>query len=206
MRNGQRRVPRAVNRVPSAVGATPSMVSEPWGTWDSLARAALRWAPLLLVAAALLLLLVVAWRFPFFTDEAETLLAAHGVATHGLPIFPSGALFVHGATHSYFLAPLVWLGRGQPDDLFILRATSAILGAITVYLRYRLARVVVGSSAPALLAAALVALDPVSVEWSGLVRMYALEQVMVVVIAWLFVRQVMPESGTAVGSGGSWPG
>jgi hypothetical protein len=138
---------------------------------------------------------------PFAFDESESLLAAHGVATHGLPIFPSGALFVHGTTLSYLLAPLVWLGWGEPDNLFILRAVSAILGSIAVYLTYRLARAVVGSTVPALLAAALVAFHPLSVQYGGFLRMYALEQVLAVAVVWLFVRQVVPEVSTTAPNG-----
>jgi hypothetical protein len=42
-----------------------------------------------------------------------------------------------------------------------------------------------------------VALDPLSVVWSGWLRMYALEQTLAVAIAWLFVHQVVPEPRTA---------
>ena len=107
--------------------------------------------------------LAVAHTLPIHFDEGSRLLAVHAVAEHEVPILPSGVLYLHRATFSYRLAPLVWLSLGEIDDLFLLRVANAVLGVITVYLTYRLARAVVGLPAPALLAAGFVALDPVSV-------------------------------------------
>jgi hypothetical protein len=160
--------------------------------------AALQWVGLpFVMLLGFLLRLAAARSLPQHFDEGAMLLGVHAVAERGVPLLPSGALYLHGATHSYLLAPLVWLGWGDLDDLFFLRAASAVLGAVTVYLTYRLALAVVGSTATALLAATLVALDPLSVVWGGWLRMYALEQMLAVVVAWLFVRQVGPEAGTA---------
>src|SRR5215217_6922458 len=137
---------------------------------------ALPWAVLPVMLLGLVIRLAAARFLPIHFDEGSTLLGVHAVAGHGVPILPSGVLYLHGATLSYLLAPFIWLGWGEIDDLFLLRAVNAVIGAITVYLTYRLARAVVGLSAPALVAAGFVALDPLSVVWSGWLRMYALEQ------------------------------
>src|SRR5215210_6422489 len=164
--------------------------------------AALRWGALPCVLLFGLLIRLATARFlPLHFDEGAMLLGVHAVAERGWPLLPSGVLYLHGVTLSYLLAPLVWLGRGELDDLFVLRAVSAVLGTVAVSLTYRLARAVVGSTAPALLAAGLVALDPVSVVWSGWLRMYALEQALAVAVAWLFVRQVVPVAGTVTSHG-----
>jgi hypothetical protein len=157
---------------------------------------ALRLAILPITVLGLLIRLAAAHSLPVHFDEGSTLLGVHAVAERGWPLLPSGVLYLHGTTLSYLVAPLVWLGWGGLDDLFILRSVNAILGAITVYLTYRLARAVVQTTAPALLAATFVALDPLSVVWGGWLRMYALEQTLAVAIAWLFVRQVVLEART----------
>ena len=154
------------------------------------------WLPVVMVLG-FLLRLAAAHALPQHFDEGAMLLGVRAVAERGLPILPSGALYLHGATHSYLLSPLVWSGLGNLDDLFILRAASAILGTITVYLTYRLTRAVTASAGAALLAATLIALDPLSVVWGGWLRMYALEQLLAVVVGWLFIRQVAPEADTA---------
>jgi hypothetical protein len=162
---------------------------------------ALRWTILPIVLLGLLTRLAAARALPVHFDEGAMLLGVHAVAGHGLPILPSGVLYVHGATLSYLLAPLVWLGLGGPEDLFLLRAVNAVFGAITVYLTYRLAQSVVRTPAPSLLAAGFVAIDPLSVVWGGWLRSYILEQALAVAVAWLFVRQVVPKVGTTAPEG-----
>jgi hypothetical protein len=94
--------------------------------------------------------LVAAHSFLILFDGGWTLLGVHAVAERGWSQRTSGALYLHGTT-----SPTSWLrssgSAGGLDDLFILRAVNAILGAITVYLTYRLAPAVVETTAPALL-------------------------------------------------------
>ena len=183
-----------INGVTSGAAQATATVDRIW--------AALRCGALPFVLLfGLLIRLATARSLPLHFDEGAMLLGVHAVAERGWPLLPSGVLYLHGVTLSYLLAPLVWLGRGELDDLFLLRAVSAVLGAITVYLTYRLARTVVGWTAPALLAATLVALDPLSVVWGGWLRMYALEQTLTVAVVWLFVRQVVLEPGAAAHPG-----
>jgi hypothetical protein len=174
------------------------MNTKQWPGEEAVSRTSipLRWAILPITLLGLFARLIAARSLPVHFDEGAMLLGVRAVAEHGWPLLPSGELYLHGATLSYFLAPLVWLDWDGLDDLFILRAAGAVLGAITVYLTYRLAQAVVQSTAPALLAATFAALDPLSVVWGGWLRMYALEQTLVVAIAWLFVRQVVPDART----------
>lgn len=148
-----------------------------------------------IVVIGLLVRLAAADRLPPHVDEGNMVLGIHTVAARGWPLLPSGVLYIHGATISYLLAPLVWLGWADYTNLFPLRVASAIFGAIAIYLTYRLARTVLGSGAAALLAAVFVALDPLNVLWGGFIRMYALLETLALLIAWLFVRIIARDEG-----------
>ncbi|MBA2758835.1 MAG: glycosyltransferase family 39 protein, partial [Chloroflexia bacterium] len=121
-------------------------------------------------------------------DEPSSVLAAHAVAERGLPILPSGTPYFQGVTLSYLLQPFVWLGFGEIDDLLAMRMIVVVAGTVTLYLCYRLAREVTGDARVGLVMAALVAIDPISVQWSGHLRMYGLLQALVIALAWAFVR------------------
>ena len=116
-------------------------------------------------------------------DEASSILAAQAAAAHGWPIFPSGTVYFQGATLSWLLMPLVWLGYGTLDQLDLLRFPIVLIGTLAVYLCYRLGLAVLGDPRIALAMAALVAIDPSSVQWSGHVRMYAPLQALTVALA-----------------------
>jgi hypothetical protein len=165
------------------------------------ARATAPAFPLLLlpiVVVGLLVRLAAADRLPPHVDEGNMVLGIHTVAARGWPLLPSGVLYIHGATISYLLAPLAWLGWADYTNLFPLRVASAIFGAVAIYLTYRLARTVLGSSPAALLAAVFVALDPLNVLWGGFIRMYSLLEVLALLIAWVFVRIIARDDGEAL--------
>src|SRR5262245_61829720 len=162
------------------------------------------WLVLPVMAGGLVIRLAAALRLPPHVDEGNMLLGIQTVAARGWPMLPSGVLYIHGATVSYLLAPLAWFGWVDYANLFPLRLFSAICGTVAVYLTYRLGRSVAGSTAVALLAAALIALDPLSVLWGGFIRMYALLQVLVLLVAWLFLR-ALPR-GDANGDAEAGPG
>jgi hypothetical protein len=127
-------------------------------------------------------------------DEMLSLLGAQTVAERGIPLLPSGVLYLHGTIHSYLVAPLVALGYGSPDNLTVTRLVSAIAGAIAIMLTFRLARFS-GAAAPAsLFAAALVAIDPASVLWGSYLRMYALAQPLAIAVALVFLQAISLES------------
>lgn len=151
------------------------------------------WVPLLVgtaLALGLLVRLAAAELLSPHVDEAASVLAARMVAEGGLPILPSGTVYLQGATLSYLLAPLVWLGQGELGDLTAMRFVLVAAGTATVYLGYRLGLAVTRDPRVGTLTAFLIALDPISVQWSGHVRMYGLLQAVAVALAWVFVRIV----------------
>jgi hypothetical protein len=81
---------------------------------------------------------------------------------------------------------LVWLGQADIEQLRMLRIVSVVLAVVTVFLTFLLGRLVTTSIWGGVLAAALMMLDPWSVLWSSRVRMYSVEQTLVVAMV-LFV-------------------
>jgi hypothetical protein len=124
-------------------------------------------------------------------DEPASVLAARMVAERGVPIFPSGVPYFQGATLSYLLAPFSWIGLGDLDDLHTLRLISVLIGVLTIGATFLLARQVSGRGWVGALAAMLVASDPISVKWSGLVRMYALLELFAVLFVWMMAVILM---------------
>lgn len=120
-------------------------------------------------------------------DEPSSVLAAHVVADRGLPILPSGAPYFQGYTLSWLLAPFVWLGFGDIEHLHLMRMVLVIAGAVTIWLSFRLGEVLTGSTAVGAIAAALVAIDPLAVQWSAHVRMYGLLQGLTIGLAWAWI-------------------
>ncbi|MGH2559197.1 MAG: glycosyltransferase family 39 protein, partial [Thermomicrobiales bacterium] len=99
--------------------------------------------------------------------------------------------YTQGTTLSYALAPFVALGYGELDDLYTMRLLSVVVGLATLYLTYRLGRELTGEAWVGALAAGLLALDPVSIQWGGHVRMYAPLQLAAVSLALLFSRVIL---------------
>ena len=148
---------------------------------------------------ALLIRIAAVRQLSLQVDEPATILAAHQVAERGVPILPSGTLYLHGATLSYLLAPLVWLGVGDLDDLRALRLVGVVAGVVAVGLTYLLASRI-GGVWVGILAAFLLALDATSVQWSAHLRMYALLQALTLVVILLYLSLLTgsPRRGTAV--------
>jgi uncharacterized membrane protein len=156
--------------------------------------AANAWVPiamLALVVGAFLFRYAAAEHLSSHVDEAASVLAAQMVADKGVPVFPSETLYLQGATISYLLAPLLKLGVGGLDDLLPLRLLSVFAGTISVFFAYKLGRMLTGSAAAGFVVALLIAVDPVSVRWSGMVRMYALLQLISLIVVWLFLRTLL---------------
>lgn len=124
-------------------------------------------------------------------DEPASVLAAKMVSERGFPIFPSGVPYFQGATLSYLLAPFSWFGYGDLENLHTLRMISVIIGVLTIGATYLLARQVSGQRWVGAVAALLVASDPTSIKWSGLVRMYAPLELFSVLFIWVFALIVM---------------
>jgi hypothetical protein len=120
-------------------------------------------------------------------DEAASVLAARVVSEQFVPILPSGNVYFQGFTLSLALAPLARLGLADLDHLAILRLVSVVAGTAAIVLAWRLALYVSRNPFVALSVALLVAVDPLSVQWSGHVRMYALLQLASFGLAWIWI-------------------
>lgn len=160
---------------------------------DALARPesrqrALAIAVMVVITAGFLIRLLAADRLSPHVDEPSSILAAHAVADGGLPVLPSGTVYFQGATLSYLLLPYVWLGLAELEYLVMMRLVLVFAGTLAIYLSCRFGRYVTGDTRVGAFVAALVALDPVSVQWSGHVRMYALLQVLTIGLAWAFTH------------------
>lgn len=148
------------------------------------------WVGILLAVGlivGLLLRLAASEQLSSHVDESASVLAVQMVAEKGAPIFPSGTLYLQGATISYLLAPMALLGYGDLEHLNTMRLLSVLAGTAAVAALFLFARHVTGSAAAGLLAALFLALDPVSVRWSGLVRMYALLQLVTILMLLCFL-------------------
>lgn len=143
---------------------------------------------LAVVMAGCAVRIVAAERLTPHVDEAASVLAAHAVVERGVPVLPSGTVYFQGATLSYLLTPFVWLGFGGLEDLVVMRGVSVVAGTVAVYLVYRLGVAVTRDERAGILAALFVAMDPLSVQWSGHVRMYGLLQALTIAFAWLLVQ------------------
>jgi hypothetical protein len=152
---------------------------------------------LVLIGLGGILRLVAASTLTPHVDEGASLLAAHAVAERGFPILPSGTVYTQGATLSYLTAPFVWLGLDQLSDLNALRSVVVVFGTLAIYLAYRFASTVTGDFRIGLTIAALIAFDPLSIQWSGHLRMYGLMQAITfgLALAWALL----------LAKGWSWP-
>lgn len=141
----------------------------------------------MIITTGFLVRLIAAMLLSPHVDEPSSLLAARSVAENGLPVLPSGTVYFQGAPLSYLLQPFFWLGLGDLQNLGVLRLVSVVAGTAALYLGYRLAVTVTGDSRIGLLVAALIAIDPLSVQWSGHLRMYSLLQTFTLGLVWAFI-------------------
>lgn len=149
------------------------------------------WIPITLfslIIAAFLFRLAAAEHLSSHVDESASVLAAEMVVEKGVPIFPSGTLYLQGATISYISAAIIGFGRGGLDDLVPLRLISVFAGTAAVLFAYLASRAMIRSSAIAVFVAGVITIDPVSIRWGGLVRMYALLQLLSLIVVWLLAR------------------
>ena len=152
------------------------------------------WIPIAMiavVAGAFLLRFSAAQHLSSHVDEAASVMAAEMVAEKGFPLFPSDTLYLQGATISYLLAPVIKFGWGDYGNLLPLRFLSVIAGTVSVFLMFKLGRELTRSAAAGFVVALFLAADPSSVQWSGMVRMYALLQCLSLLVIWLFMRSLL---------------
>ncbi len=115
-----------------------------------------------------------------FIDEFTTVLAAQTILERGWPILPSGLFYEHGLTFSYLDVPFVALAKPQ-FSFAIARLPSIFIGTALVPLLYRVGRRWF-SSEVGLVAAALLAASPEGMVWGGRARMYALAQLLILIL------------------------
>jgi 4-amino-4-deoxy-L-arabinose transferase-like glycosyltransferase len=174
----------------------PSSRWQTWGPWACLA---------LIIAVGAGFRLGYFLNGDPFVDEWATILVAQGIWERGLPFLPSGSFYGHGMLFSYldalFLALLGWTP-------VVAQLPSLIAGLVTIPLAYLVGRQLFSSVSPSgaegrliprwrgeavgLLAAALLALDPIAIIWAGRARAYTLLQVFVLLaILWLYRRRFL---------------
>ncbi len=125
-----------------------------------------------------------------FIDEFTTILAARAIWQHGLPVLPSGLFYEHGLLFSYLDTPFVglapWLEplAGEKALFIAARLPSLLIATVTIPLLYRIGRQTLSPWA-GLAAAALLAFSPEGMVWGGRARMYALAQLLVLVLGFL---------------------
>jgi hypothetical protein len=151
------------------------------------------------LAGVVILLLAGFWlRLSFFLgeiyhiDEFISMLAASMVARRGLPVLPSGLFYDHGLLFSFISGACVAL-LGFSEE--VARWPSLLAGVLTLAVYYTAGRRLFDSPAAGLLAAALAALDTLSIEWAGRARMYALAHLFVLVSLFWLLHGVFQRPG-----------
>jgi hypothetical protein len=132
-----------------------------------------------------------ALRLPFHVDESASLLAIKMVIEKGFPQFPSGTLYLQGATFSYLNAPIALVFGVDPAALDFFRMTSVVAGVASVWILMRIALLVTGSTFVAQMCGLMLAVEPLSVRWSGHARMYALLQFFALLLLLLFLTALL---------------
>ena len=88
---------------------------------------------------AVILLLVIVLRiatfnyYPYYEDEAGSILAAEGIVKHGIPKFPSGMVYARSYLSHYSIALSIILFG---DNIIAYRLPSLLASIIIVYLIY----------------------------------------------------------------------
>ncbi|MEM7028336.1 MAG: hypothetical protein AAF629_01995 [Chloroflexota bacterium] len=146
-------------------------------------------APRKVLPLAVIVLTVLAFglRFSYalqsnpFIDEFTTVFASQMILQHGWPILPSGLFYEHGILFSYLATPFVAMA-GKPPVFLIARLSSVLIGTALVPVLYYVGRrwftPTVG-----LMAATLFVFSPEGIVWGGRIRMYALAQLLILLLA-----------------------
>lgn len=122
---------------------------------------------------------------PGHVDEFYSGLAARGILERGFPFFPSGLYYDRDIAYHYALAGALDIGD---TDLQAGRWLSLLAGLAVIPLVFALVRRLSRAHAPALIAAALAALDPISASMAPRMRMYPWLQVACLLVLLAFER------------------
>ncbi len=166
----------------------------PTGSEGPPSAALLNWTSLILLIVVGFGLGIRLWAAKHISphvDEPASLLPAYMIARKGWPELPSGAAYLQGATLSYILAPLIKYGHVTIEHFRPLRLVTVAFGTGVVYFVFRLGVAMTRRVWIGLTVAALIAIDPLSVEWSAHVRMYAPLEMLAVVLTLLFYQAII---------------
>ncbi len=129
-------------------------------------------------------------------DEYSTIWAAQQIMERGVPVLPSGFIYLQGLLFTYLDAlSLALFGFNQTANGIevIARLPSLMVGLASIPLVYRLGRRMF-SGYVGFLAAVLLALEPEAIIWSGRARMYALQTFLVALALFYLHRGVAEDS------------
>jgi 4-amino-4-deoxy-L-arabinose transferase-like glycosyltransferase len=161
-------------------GSPDSLIPDPLIPDSLIPYSLLPW--LLVLTGVLLLAIWLRWRFVVtvqpYPDEFVTLLAVKMILEKGVPVLPSGLFYEHGLLFSYVGAAAGALFGFSREAV---RGSSLLFGVLTLLLTWHVGRRWY-SEASGLLAATLLAVAPAAVMWAGRARMYALLQLLVLLI------------------------
>ena len=117
-------------------------------------------------------------------DEYSTTWAAMNILQKGVPVLPSGFVYLQGLLFSYVdAASIAILGPSE----WAARLPSLLASVLTIALVFVWGRRAFGPWT-GLLAATLTALEPESIVWGGRARMYALQQTLTVLALYALYR------------------
>jgi predicted membrane-bound mannosyltransferase len=141
-----------------------------------------------LTAAGLALRLAYMLKVPPFLDEYSSMLTGMSILrTGGIPLLPSGVLYPSGSLFSYLEAAFLGL-LGFSDA--VARLPSLLTGGLTLIVLYLVTQKMLNRRA-ALLSVALLAFMPEAIIWGGRARMYALLQLLTLLVVYFFYAAVM---------------
>jgi 4-amino-4-deoxy-L-arabinose transferase-like glycosyltransferase len=125
-------------------------------------------------------------------DEYSTIWAAQQILRRGIPLLPSGFIYLQGILFTYLDA--IFIGLFGFSEAMA-RLPGLLCSVATLPLLYLWGRRAFGPGA-GLIAATLGALEASSIIWGGRARMYALQELLVVLALYAFYRgYVEPQSG-----------
>jgi len=139
--------------------------------------------------------------YGFLPDEYVSMLAARGIARHGIPIYEnSGIIYTRSALFHYLLAPLVG-AYGDPNP-FLVRGYAGVWQLFTIVLAFVFGRAIRGTST-GLFAAALVAFSPMMTFYAREVRFYT-QETFFVTLAMYFMWRSTREPQITWYRAGTW--
>jgi hypothetical protein len=150
----------------------------------ALVRLRKHWLLILIVLVAIPLVTYNLAYDPYWQDELTSYYAARGILAHGLPVLPSGFLYMKGELYSYVLAfNLLVFGdqAGVPrifSTLEYLASIPVLYGVGCYFFNRRVA----------LLATAMFAFSPFALGWGREMRMYQQAQLLTMLTVYLFYK------------------